>query len=225
MKVRAIVALTAVWVLAWGSLAADLTRAHSPHWSGTAQGQVVVDAQRVGTLEQQAWEAYYLREWPRLGLLLLELIEDQFGLTRAQATEAALVATQAQIVFAQQGAAGGQAEALMRQFYTLVREPFGGSYDPARAAALEVGWWVVHRERAASGDSRPLVDALAALSAELYQVPVDVVWSAAEHRAAAMDVSDRWVAEGREPTSPLLVEVRNELVSCYTALFEAVGTP
>jgi hypothetical protein len=180
------------------------------------------DPEHVGATEQEAWEAYYHRDWLRLFQLLLGLIQGQFGLSTVQALEAAYLATQAQVTFAERGASDGVAEEYMRQFYALVRDPSGGVYDPTRAAALEVGWWVVHRNRAQYPDATALVEALAALYSEVYGLPAGRVRAAAEHRAAAVAVSDRWVEDGRERGSPLLHTVREELVSSYAALQDAL---
>jgi hypothetical protein len=63
-------------------------------------------------------------------------------------------------------------------------------FDPRRAAALELEWWIVHREV----DDHPPGDleaALAELAAELYQVPAERLWTHAAHRAEAMTVRDR----------------------------------
>jgi hypothetical protein len=182
----------------------------------------VFEPEVVGQLEQQAWEAYYYREWPRLFQLLLELIQGKFGLSTAQALEAAYLATRAQVAWAERGATDGVAEDYMRQFYALVREPSGGEYDPDRAAALEVAWWAVHRNRAQYPDTTALVEALAALYAEIYRLPVDAARPAAEHRAVAMEASDRWIEEGKVRGSPLLDTVRTELVLCYRALQDAL---
>ena len=45
---------------------------------------------------------------------------------------------------------------------------------------------------------------------------------AAELRAQAMDVSDRWIEAGRDPQHPLLREERALLVRSYAALLAAV---
>ena len=78
--------------------------------------------------------------------------------------------------------------------------------DPARAAALEVEWWRVHREHQHSADvtEDELTAALVALYSYVYEVPAGTVRSAAELRARAMDVSDRWVAAGCDRDDPLL---------------------
>jgi hypothetical protein len=45
------------------------------------------------------------------------------------------------------------ARALMRRFYQLLRRSETASFDPTRAAELEVEWWRVHREHQHAGDS------------------------------------------------------------------------
>jgi hypothetical protein len=195
----------------------------APPRQGDAPPLETFDPETVGRLEQEAWAAYYYRDWPRLFGLLLELIEGQFGLSPAQALEAATVATRAQVAFAERGADGGVAEDYMRQFYTLVKAPSGGTYDPARAAELELRWWVIHRNRAQYPDTTALADALAALYAEVYRVAPAAGLPAGEHRALAMEASDGWIAEGKDPQSALLVTVREELVLSYRALAAAIA--
>ena len=98
----------------------------------------------------------------------------------------------------------------MRRFYGLLKISYGEPRDVAEAARLEVDWWRVHRQRqytAPPGEGDPadeLVAALTRLYSLLYSEPPGTVRPAAVHRTEAMDLSDRWVAEGCRPDSPLL---------------------
>jgi hypothetical protein len=56
----------------------------------------------------------------------------------------------------------------------------------------------------------------------VYGVEQAEVRRAAEERARAMDVSDRWVEEGCDMHSPLLPAERAALVRAYAALLAAV---
>jgi hypothetical protein len=87
-----------------------------------------------------------------------------------------------------------------------------------------VDWWAAHREhaRVPGSDDGPLVTALARLYAYLYDTDEAAVRPAAQHRARAMDISDRWVSGGREPGSPLIAEERDELIRSYAALLAAL---
>jgi hypothetical protein len=114
----------------------------------------------------------------------------------------------------------------MARFYELVRRAHGDSFDPARAAELEVEWWREHREHQHSGghakDEHGLITALAALYAYVYSVAPDEVRVAAGQRALAMRYSDQWVSEGCPLESPLIGEERAALVRSYAALLAAV---
>ncbi|SRR5579885_2674437 len=220
---RGLFALVGVGALLLASALAVRAATTAPPRQGDGPPLESFEPETVGRLEQEAWAAYYYRDWPKLFTTLLDLIEGQFGLSPAQALQAATLATRAQVVFAERGDEGGVAEDYMRQFYVLVREPSGGTYDPERAAALELNWWVVHRHRDEYPDTTALSEALAALYAELYRLTPEAGLPAGEHRAAAMEASDRWVREGKDPNSPLLQTVRAELVLSYRALADAIA--
>ncbi len=114
----------------------------------------------------------------------------------------------------------------MARFYELVCRAHDESFDPARAAELEVEWWREHREHqhgaAHAEDERGLIMALAALYAYVYGVSSEEVRVAAEQRALAMRYSDQWVGEGCGLESPLINEERAALVRSYAALLAAV---
>jgi hypothetical protein len=116
----------------------------------------------------------------------------------------------------------------MQRFYQLVANHHREALDPARAAALEVEWWRVHREHQHQGsglDRQSLIEALAALYGYVYSVPEGDVRVAAEQRALAMDHSDRWVSEGCKLSSPLIDQERAALVRSYAGLLAAVHRP
>jgi hypothetical protein len=61
--------------------------------------------------------------------------------------------------------------------------------------------------------------------AHVYGVPVVDVRLAARERALAMRHSDRWVAAGCDPRSPLIPQERAALIRSYAALLAAVHRP
>jgi hypothetical protein len=112
----------------------------------------------------------------------------------------------------------------MRRFYALVSKQPSLRLDPARAAALEVEWWRVHRERQreSRASEEQLTEALVDLYAYVYDTPRDPLAEAARQRVLAMRHSDDWVAAGCPDGDPLLDEERAALVASYTALLAAV---
>ena len=154
---------------------------------------------------------------------MLRMTRSSFGLSLPQGVYVSYINTQAQVTWARQGAADDKAEALMREFYAYVREPVGGKYDVDKAAKLEVNWWAVHRNREQYPDHSALAQALADTYAEVYQLPAEKMLPAGEARAAAMDLSDQWNREGKDPNSPLLEQIATLLVQSYQSLSEAVA--
>lgn len=182
------------------------------------------DPARIADLEFRAWVGYYLRDWPQVLVASIGLVRAGFRMDWVRTLHGAWLVLRANQLWAPAANDPAGARRCMRRFYALLRLSFGEPADPRAAARLEVEWWRVHREhqRGADGDAGPLIDALAALYSYLYRVDAATVRRAARERAEAMDIVDRWVEEGRDLASPLLVAQRAALVRSYAALLTAV---
>jgi hypothetical protein len=184
------------------------------------------DPRRVGSLEATAWVTYYRRQWGRFLAAALGLTRQAFGLSWPATIRGGWLVLRANQLWApstDNDPAG--ARHCMERFYRLVADRDGETFDVAEAARLEVEWWRIHRElQADRGDAeeRPLVDALVALYAHVYGAATAELELAARERALAMRYSDRWVAAGGDPQSPLIAEERAALVRSYAALLAAV---
>ncbi len=191
---------------------------------------------RVGSYECRAWVTYYRREWGRLLLASVGLVRAAFRMRWDRTLHGAWLVLRANQLWAQTPVNDADgARRCMERFYRLVAADSGESLDTVEAARLEVEWWRVHREHqhrrdrgvdgVSDGDDVPseaLVDALCALYAFVYRCPAGEVRPAAALRARAMDVSDRWVADGCRMDSPLIDGERALLVRSYAALLSAV---
>jgi hypothetical protein len=178
----------------------------------------------VGQRECAAWAAYYRREWWSFLRSAVGMVDAGFGMSRRRTLAAAwrvLLANRAWAPVPDNDPEAARAH--MRRFYAIVRDSGWGDIDPAVAAQLEVEWWRVHRahQHAELGDE-PLVDALDALYAHVYDVPRGTMRDAARRRAEAMDHSDAWVRRGCRLDDPLLDAEREALVASYTALRDSV---
>jgi hypothetical protein len=185
------------------------------------------DPRLVGRLECAAWVAYYRRDWIGLLRAAVGLTRHTFGLPWLQTLYGAWLVLRANQQWAPLDNDPAGARLTMQRFYALLKARYDEAYDPSMAAHLEVEWWRVHREHQRRGvdpDDGPVADALSALYAYVYGVPVAEVRRAAEQRALAMRYSDRWIEEGRDLDSPLLVQERAALVRSYAALLSAVHT-
>lgn len=169
--------------------------------------------------------AYYRRDWTALLRAAVALTRHTFGLPWPATLYGAWLVMRANQLWVPAENDPAACRAVMQRFYALVRRHHGEGFDPRVAAELEVNWWRVHREHQHhGGDERAnaLVDALATLYAYVYAVTEESVHRAAQQRALAMDISDRWVSEGRDPASRLIGEARAALVRSYAALLSAV---
>ena len=152
----------------------------------------VFDPDEVARLETAMWRSYYDRRRLPLFGQLVALLQGQFHLQPLRAVTLAGLAARAAAVF-QVGASHAdyrRALPYLERYYAGVRTVSEVAFDPARTAALELEWWIVHREI----DDHPPGDleaALADLAAELYQVPAERCWAHAARRAEAMAIRDR----------------------------------
>ncbi|MGZ6696352.1 MAG: hypothetical protein ACXVFL_12015 [Solirubrobacteraceae bacterium] len=179
------------------------------------------DPRAVGGRECRAWEAYYRRQWAAFLVASVGMVRAAFAMSWPRTLVAAWLVLRANQVWAPADHDPGAARALMTRFYRILRRAHGAAFDPREAARLEVEWWRAHRE----GDHDGLVAALTALYAFIYGAADAAVRPAAELRAEAMDVSDRWVADGCEAHAPALAQERALLVRSYAALLAAAHRP
>ena len=182
------------------------------------------DPRRVGRLECRAWETYYRRKWGAFLLASVGLVRAAFRMGWRDTLVGAWLVLRANQKWAPYpNNDPAAARALMTRFYAMLKASEDSPIDPVRAAELEVEWWRAHRENQYGAESKEaLVVALRDLYAYTYGAAPENVREAAQLRADAMDISDRWVKAGRDPEDPMLAEERALLVRSYASLLAAV---
>jgi hypothetical protein len=151
----------------------------------------------VARLETAMWRSYYQKERVKLFNELTELLRTQYNLPLLRSNLVAYQASKAAFVFKEGRGRTDYEKALpnLVNFYSEIRKVSDINFDVNRAAELELEWWIVHRERKkhAAGD---LDKALAALPAEIYQMPVEQMMEHARFRAEAMTIRDNKAETG-----------------------------
>jgi hypothetical protein len=205
---------------------ATLTRTRPGTREPTSSAMRSFDPRAVGSYECRAWETYYRRRWLAFLLASVGMVRAAFRMSWPRTLAGAWLVLRANMKWAPfPDNDPDAARALMRRFYVMLVRSERAAFDPVRAAELEVEWWRAHRVNQPDGRgdaSRELVSALRDLYAYTYDVDPAAVEEAAALRAEAMDVSDRWVANGCDPESPALGRERALLVRSYAALLAAV---
>lgn len=181
---------------------------------------------RVARLEATAWTAYYRHEWARVLAASYGLVREAFNLTFLGTVLGAWYVFRANVVWAPYPDNDpDRARRCMRRVYAMSQRRSKLGFDPAEAARLEVEWWRVHRERQ-HGDVRSsdeLPEAVARLYAYVYGIDIESVRVSGRLRAEAMDICDRWVAQGCDMDSVLLPQMGNRLLGSYRSLHAAVA--
>lgn len=182
------------------------------------------DPVAVGRSECDAWAAYYRREWLRMLAGAFGMVRHGFRLGPLGNLKAAwhvMRANQAWAPFPDNDPDAARRH--MARFYRIANKSGRLTVNPRTAAELEVAWWHVHRlhQHDDQVTDEDLVASLIHLYAYIYRAKPHDVRRAAELRAAAMALSDAWVAAGCHLDDPALGQQRLALVASFTALREA----
>lgn len=162
------------------------------------------DPSKVAFFEKAGWEAYYARRWGRAFLLMIRLNREQFRMPLPTAIAAAVDIVRASQAFAPlENNDVPAAKDHVERFYEKARRSMGLEAGAAELAALELDYWVVHRDLAqqrkqavAKGaqiedNSARMVDSLERLHAALFKAEPSAIRRSAELRAEANVAVDR----------------------------------
>src|SRR5262249_28997904 len=149
------------------------------------------DPETVARLDTEMWRSYYDKERLKLFNQLALLLRQQYHMPLVRSYVVAFHAAKAAFVFKDGKNRVDYERALpdLVTYYQAIRNVSQTPFDVNRAAALELEWWIVHRERLRhpAGD---LDRALAELAAEVYQLPATKFAEHARYRAEAMIIRD-----------------------------------
>jgi hypothetical protein len=149
------------------------------------------DGREVERLETAMWRSYYDHRPVALFAELSELLRTQYGFPFWRSVAGAYYAARAAVVF-QAGSRRTEYERALPalvSYYALIRRTNTPSFDVNKAAALELEWWIVHRERTRYG-TPALERSLADLQAAIYARPGSDFEEHARARAEAMLLRD-----------------------------------
>jgi hypothetical protein len=109
-------------------------------------GSPSFDADKIAGSEARMWQAYYSGDKAQLGLLLMDVLRSQYGLSLLQSKKIASRLAEAAMEF--HSARGDYARIVLPDLieaYRLIGESSGLSFDPEAAARAELAWWVARR--------------------------------------------------------------------------------
>jgi hypothetical protein len=173
---------------------------------------------RIAALEAGGWRAYYDRNWPKLIQLMVALNQEQFHIPFPLSVVAAFHVARGSVAWAPLDHDEAAVRRHFRRFYRMARRWSGLEFDPVGAAALEVGYFRVHRELIGNPDKTGFVDAMAALHAHLFDLPVERMRESAEWRVRANNTVDLITSgESKDPEADW-AKLEAELRECYRSI-------
>ena len=207
----------------WGVVGVLAAGAALDLWGPHSHDLRVFDASEVARLETDMWRSYYAHERVRLFGQMTTLLRTQYGFPPLRSVAAGFRAARAAVVFQRGHGRADYERALpdLERFYRAIAASATTKFDVARAARLELEWWIVHREH----KTRPREDlyrTLAALQSELYGMPAEVFAEHARERGDAMLLRDE-AAERGGVSEAEWVEIGRMLGRSWGALRGAVG--
>jgi hypothetical protein len=181
------------------------------------------DPDDVARLETQMWRSYYDKQRLRLFNELAILLRHQYHMPLLRSYVVGFHAAKAAFVF-KDGQSRSDYERAMPDllaYYAALRRISDTPFEVNKAAQLELEWWIVHRQRA-SHKPGDLDDALAALAAEIYQVPADRFREHAGFRAEAMILRDQ-LAERNSVSEADWQKINDLLLQSWRSLWHTVN--
>jgi len=181
------------------------------------------DPEEIARLDTDMWRSYYSKERLKLFNQLAFLLRRQYHMSFTRSYIVGFHAAKAAFVFKDGESRADYERALpdLLDYYQAIRNVSQTPFDVNRASALELEWWIVHRQRQQQPDGA-LERALANLSAEIYQLPADRFAEHAKYRAAAMAIRDD-SAERGQVSEAEWQEIHGLLRRSWSSLWRAIN--
>lgn len=176
------------------------------------------DPDHVAKLETEMWRSYYDRNWLRVLYLTERTSAEEFHIPVPLSLQAAYYATRAAIAFKPVENDVSATLAALTRYYRLVRRFSGLRFDAATVAAIELRYWVVHRELSGAADHTGLIDVLAELHAWTFGIPRDRALESGEWRAKAAITVDGITGRRSTDVASDWRILEEQLRSCYRSL-------
>lgn len=181
------------------------------------------DSNVVAELDTKMWRSYYERQPLKLFTQLAKLMRKQFDAPFWRSQIMAYHAGRAAFVFKDGQERSDYEKALpdLERYFGIIHKMSTTPFDIKEAARLELEWWIVHRQRAQTGQGQ-LEKVLAEAMAVVYQVPPESLHAYARFRAEAMHLRDA-EAESDGVSEEEWLMIRELLDQCWDGLYRAVN--
>ncbi len=184
------------------------------------------DSAEVARLETAMWRSYYDKNPALLFWQLAGGLRQQFHAPFWRSFGLAFRATQAAFTFKQGQSRADYQQALpgLTTYYAAIQALTVERFDVPAVAALELNWWIVHRQRN-QYSYQDLATALARTSAALYNQPVSQFTEYGRLRAEAMRLCDESGGQPGKATEADWQRIERALGQAWATLHQVVRKP
>lgn len=186
------------------------------------QGQArYIDSQSMANYEIKMWQAYYNKQYVRLGRELLQFFSHQFDIELYDAFWLSYYASKAARHFSMLPRPMNKARAEQQimpdllAFYQRLKEASDAKWEAKAAAQAELNWWLSRRTRQGANNPKQVGQAIAKLYGVLHGKMNSCLLKAGTLRAMAANQRDRQSRAGNIDWS----KVKKELQRAYYQLF------
>jgi hypothetical protein len=184
--------------------------------------RVTLDPERLAYLEAGGWRAYYDRNWPKLIRLMVLLNQEQFHIPFPLSVVAAFHVARGSIAWAPVKNDPAEVRRHFTRFYRIARRWSGMTFEPRKAAELEIGYWIEHRRLSGNPDKASFVEAMTALHSQLFDLPPDQMRESAEWRVRANNTVDLITSHQSTDSEADWALLEEQLRQCYRSIQRAL---
>ncbi len=172
----------------------------------------------VGQAETNWWIAHNNKDKSKMLLHLSEQLSLLYGLSEVETTQA--LSYLAQAIKHHDDRTLDQAHQAIGNYYTIIKDVTGLTFDPQAVGDLELAWWDIHDELEDNPDKSLLAQAFTRLYAQQFNIDKEKLVTAGTIRAKATLEHDLAETDGITPeqsrthwhnTEQLLIEFYSEL--------------
>jgi hypothetical protein len=174
--------------------------------------------ERLAQLEAAGWRAYYDRKWLKLIGLMVQLNQEQFHIPFPLSVVAAFHVARGSVAWAPVQNDHAAVRRHFTRFYRIARRWSGMSFEPRRAAELEIGYWIEHRRLVGNPNKESFIQAMTALHSHLFGLPEERMRDSAEWRIKANNRVDLITGKLSTDTDEDWAKLEDELVKCYWSI-------
>jgi hypothetical protein len=173
---------------------------------------------RLAYLEAAGWRAYYDRQWLKLISLMVQLNQEQFHIPFPLSVVAAFHVARGSVAWAPVDNDPLVVRRHFVRFYRMARRWSGMTFEPERAAELEIGYWIEHRRLIGNPDKESFIQAMTALHSHLFNLSPQRARESAEWRVQANNTVDLITGALSSDPETDWAKLEDQLRKCYESV-------